>query len=42
MLKISTDCSWIDHRMKILIGNSMTVNVIEEILKKGLKSLEIL
>ena len=31
-----------DHRMKILIGNSMTVNVIEEILKKGLKSLEIL
>ena len=31
-----------DHRMKILIGNSMTVNVIEEILKKGLKSLNIL
>ena len=31
-----------DHRMKILIGNSMTVNVIEEILKKGFKSLNIL
>ena len=28
-----------DHRMKILIGNSMTVNVIEELLKKGLHSI---
>ena len=31
-----------DHRMKILIGNSMTVNVIEELLTNGLKSLEYL
>ena len=31
-----------DHRMKILIGNSMTVNVIEELLKKGLRSLNII
>ena len=31
-----------NNRMKILIGNSMTVNVIEEILKKGFKSLDIL
>ena len=31
-----------DHRMKILIGNSMTVNVIEELMINGLKSLEYL
>jgi len=30
-----------DHRMKILIGNSMTVNVIEELLREGLRSLNI-
>ena len=31
-----------DHRMKILIGNSMTVNVIEELLINGLISLNII
>ena len=31
-----------DHRMKILIGNSMTVNVIELLLKSGLKSLQLI
>ena len=31
-----------DHRMKILIGNSMTVNVIEELLLSGLRSLNII
>ena len=31
-----------DHRMKILIGNSMTVNVIEELLTNGLKSIGLL
>jgi len=30
-----------DHRMKILIGNSMTVNVIESLLMNGLRSLDI-
>ena len=31
-----------DHRMKILIGNSMTVNVIQELIENGFKSLNIL
>jgi len=31
-----------DHRMKILIGNSMTVNVIEELVLSGLRSLNII
>jgi len=31
-----------DHRMKILIGNSMTVNVIEELLINGLSSISVI
>ena len=31
-----------DHRMKILIGNSMTVNVIEELMINGLLSISII
>ena len=31
-----------DHRMKILIGNSMTVDVIQGLMESGLRSLGIL
>jgi|TARA_Y100000389_G_C17416714_1_gene494188 DNA (cytosine-5)-methyltransferase 1 len=31
-----------DHRMKILIGNSMTVNIIQKLIENGFKSLNIL
>ena len=39
---IDVNISLSDHRMKILIGNSMTVDVIQGLMESGLRSLGIL